>query len=382
MSTLAAAVFAIPWVLPPLVCIFQIRRSRHLSEYSAEPPADGPLVSIVIPARNEARNIERCVRSALAASYPKLEVIAVDDHSTDATGSILASIAATDARLRVVVPSALPDGWFGKQWACTAGFDASAGEVIGFLDADTRQAPDLVPRVIHAMRERGADMLTVGGAQELGTFWEKLLQPQVFSMMVVRYGGTEVVNNSRRASDKITNGQCLFVRRSSYVSVGGHASVRDKVAEDLAIGQRLFLSGKKTVLVFGKEQLSTRMYASLSEIIEGWGKNIYAGGREAMPGGRIGRLLFPLFLPLPAVMQLVPLLLLLVGVMSGGWLLWAGIAVSANVLWWLAVYRWLEESPLYVLFYPLGALVFLYIALFAIVRGKRVRWKGREYVSG
>ena len=375
---------AAPWVLTPLVTLFRIRQSRTLAEYSATPPVDAPLVSLVIPARNEARNIARCVRSALAADYPRLEVIAVNDHSTDDTGRILASIAAEDARLQVVVPAPLPAGWFGKQWACTAGFRASAGSIVGFLDADTQQAPDLVPRIVSAMIARDADLLTVGGDQELGSFWEKLLQPQVFSVMAIRYGSTEAVNDSPRASDKIANGQCLFVRRSAHVELGGHEAVRDKVAEDLALAQRYFLAGKKTVLVMGVDQLSTRMYTSLSEVVQGWGKNIYAGGRDTMPGGRVGRAVYPLALVLPGLMQVVPFLLAVLGafgVLSGGVVIWSSIVVAVNLAWWLLFYSLLKLSPLYVLLYPVGAALFAYIAFYAIVRGARVRWKGRDYIS-
>jgi chlorobactene glucosyltransferase len=297
MSTPLAVLLAAPWILAPVVTALRMRRSRTLAEFSAEPAGDAPFVSIVIPARNEERNVERCVRSALAARYPQFEVIAVDDHSTDATAAILASIAAEDHRLRIVTPPPLPPGWFGKQWACTAGFDASRGAIVGFLDADTWHASDLVPRVVRAMTDLGADLFTVGGRQELGGFWEKVLQPQAFSMLAVRYGGAESVNNSRRVRDKIANGQCLFVTREAYVALGGHMAVRDKVAEDLALAQRFFAQGRRTVLVLGREQLSTRMYTSLGEIVEGWAKNIYVGGRDAMPGGRPGQWLYPLALP-------------------------------------------------------------------------------------
>ncbi|MEO7455610.1 MAG: glycosyltransferase, partial [Gemmatimonadaceae bacterium] len=177
MSQLIAAALALPWIATPLVTILRARHSRSLDDESPDAPIDAPFVSLVIPARNEAFHIERCVRSALASSYPRLEVIAVDDHSTDATGEILARIAGGDARLRVVVPPPLPPGWFGKQWACTAGFGTARGTVIAFLDADTAQAPDLVTRTVNAMRSRGADLVTVAGTQELGSFWEKLVQP-------------------------------------------------------------------------------------------------------------------------------------------------------------------------------------------------------------
>lgn len=385
VTSLLAIALAAPWVIVPIVTTIRARHSRSLDEESADPPADAPLVSLVVPARNEARNIERCVRSALAAKYPRLEVIAVDDHSTDDTGAILRRLASDDARLRVVVPPPLPPGWFGKQWACTTGAEASAGEIIGFFDADTEQAPDLVARAVNVMRSRRADLLTVLGAQELGSFWERVIQPQIFCLLLTRYGGTESVNESRRASDKIANGQCTFVRRQSYQDTGGHAAVRDKVAEDLAMAQLYFRAGRRSVLVLGMTQLSTRMYTSLRELVAGWGKNLFAGGRDSVPFGAFGRSIYPFLLVAPALGGLLPPILLalsLGGVLGHGMFVWSAIVTSANLIWWLTVYAWLGMSPLYGLLHPLGSAMVLYIALRSILRGSRVQWKGREYIAG
>jgi len=375
---------ALPWAIVPLTVIHRARRSRSLNEEPADAPADAPFVSLVVPARNEAHNIARCMRSVLAARYPRFELIVVDDHSTDDTGRIAREIAAGDPRVRVTTPAPLPASWFGKQWACAEGASVARGEIIGFLDADTWQAPDLLPRIVNAMQARGSDFLTVAGTQEMGTLWERLVQPQVFAVMLSRYGGTEVVNESRRAIDKIANGQCLFVRRDAYDAIGGHASVRDKVAEDLALAQRFFQLGHRTTMILGMEQLSTRMYTSLSELIAGWGKNFYAGGIDSMPPGAFGRAAFPLLLVSPWLSGLLPPILLalsLTGVLGEGWLVWSALVAGANTLWWLGIYSALRMSPLYALLHPLGAAVLLYTSVRAIVRGRKVQWKGRDYVA-
>ena len=382
MPRFAPLLFAAPWILGPITTIVRARFSRSLDDESAEPPPEPPLVSLVIPARNEAHNIRRCVESALASRYPRLEVIVVDDHSTDATGAIVTELAKRDARLRVITPPALPAGWFGKQWACATGAKVARGEVLGFMDADTAQAPDLVTRVVNAMRARAADLLSVAGTQELGGFWERMIQPQIFAVMLQRFGGTEIVNRSRSVSQKIANGQCLWMRREAYDALDGHAAVKHEVAEDLALAQHWFRAGRTVTLVLGLDQLSTRMYTSLRELIEGWGKNIYAGGRKAMPLGALGRAIFPLLLVTPGLFGVLPplaLLLGLLGVVGPGVLTWAAIATGANLVWWLLVYAWLRVSPLYALLHPLGAAMVLYIALGAIARGRRVRWKEREY---
>jgi chlorobactene glucosyltransferase len=373
---------AAPWILAPIVTLVRARRSRSLDDEPAEVSGDAPLVSLVVPARNEAHNIRRCITSALSSTYPRLEIIVVDDHSTDDTGAIVAELAAGESRLRVVTPPPLQPGWFGKQWACHTGARAARGDLLGFMDADTRQAPDLVTRTVNAMRARAADMLTVAGEQEMGSFWERLVQPQVFAILGARYGGTESVNESRHAANKIANGQCMFFRRDAYEAMEGHAAVRDKVAEDLALAQHWFSAGRRVAMVLGLEQLSTRMYTSLRELVEGWGKNIYAGGRDAMPFGAFGRAIYPVLLLVPGLTGVLPPLLLalgLAGLVGTGVTTWAAIVTGVSLLWWLYVYASLRMSPLYALLHPLGAAALLYISVRAIVRGRQVRWKGREY---
>jgi chlorobactene glucosyltransferase len=336
-----------------------MRGSRSLDEESADAWPDAPLVSVIVPARNEARNIGGCVRSVLAARYPALEVLVVDDHSTDGTADAAREAAGDDPRLRVIDNPPLPVGWMGKQ-------------------------PDLVPRAVNAMRSRDAAMLSVIGRQELGSFWERVVQPQVFAILAGRYGSTERVNRSRHASHKIANGQFILVARDAYDAVGGHASVRDVVAEDLKLAQRFYAAGKPVSLVLGTEQLATRMYTSLGELIAGWRKNMYAGGREAMPLGWLGQLIFPLLLLTPPLGSLAPLIVLalgLLGLVPASLTLAAAIATAAVLLWWLVVYPAMRVSPLYAFTYPLGACVLLWIVVQAVVRGQRVQWKGRAYVS-
>ena len=385
MRYLFPALWSLPWILPQIVTYFRLRSSRSLDAESAEAPPDPPLVSVIVPARNEAFNIARCVSSVLTTTYPRVELIVVDDSSTDGTATIARDAAKGDARLHVVKNSPLPDGWFGKQWACTTGAKAAGGEILLFTDADTHHASDLITRSVNAMRRTNADMFSVAGRQEMGGFWEKVMQPQMFSILSMRYGGTESVNNSPYVTEKIANGQCIFFTRSAYDSIGGHAAVRSVVAEDLMLAQTAFARGRKLVLMLGIDQLSTRMYSSLRELMKGWGKNVFAAGLDSVPFGRAGRMFFPLMLLTPPVMQLLPVMALLLGVfgvVTGDVLIWAVIAAAATFLWWILVYTQSRESPLYAFAFPLGASVLLYLFASAILRGREVSWKGRTYISG
>lgn len=385
MPILPAILWSLPWIVPPLVTYIRLRHSRLLDDESDSAPDPAPLVSVVVPARNEAHNIERCVRSILSTTYPSLELIVVDDASTDGTHHMAERAIAGDKRGRVVSNPPLPTGWFGKQWACSTGVRYARGDVLQFTDADTEHGRDLVTRGVNAMRSTSADLLSIAGRQKLVGFWEKIIQPQMFTVLSMRYGGTESITQSRRVSDKIANGQCIFVKRDTYDAIGGHGSVRASVAEDLLLAQRFFAARKHVVVMIGVNQLSTRMYGSLREIINGWRKNVFAGGLDAVPFGKIGQSLFPLALLLPPMLQLLPplaLILAALGVSADSTtLLWAATSCVATLVWWVVAYHTIGENALYAIAYPLGALMLLYIFFSAVIRGRRVTWKGRTYVS-
>lgn len=382
---IAAPLIALPWLAWPLVTVARAGHSRSLDEERADTPPDPPLISVIIPARNEARNIADCVRSVLQSSYPKLELIVVNDHSTDATRDIVSSIARADARVTLLDNPDLLPGWFGKQWACQTGAAAARGTVLCFVDADTRHTPELLSRAINGMQRTGSELYSVAGRQKLGSFWERLVQPQIFTLLASRYGSTETVNRSLHAHDKIVNGQFIMVLRRSYDALGGHSLVRTFVAEDLMLAKRYFQAGRKVTLVLGTRHLSTRMYSSLGEIVAGWGKNVFAGGREAVPFGAAGRLIFPVLLLSVPLFELAPVLALVagaLGLLSGTWFLAGIIATAALLALWTIIYRSASERAAYALLFPLGAAVMLYIFASAIMHGSRVTWKGRAYTSG
>lgn len=375
-----------PWLLGPLLMSWRVRGSPMLNDVSPEIPPAPPLVSVIVPARNEAHNIERCVRSILRTGWPAIEVIVVDDRSEDGTGALVRAIAAGDARLRVVDGAPVPEGWFGKQWACAQGAHEAQGSTLLFTDADTAHASDLLPRTMHAMRARALDFFTVAGFQELGSFWERVVQPQVFYMIAARYGGAGEVNRARRSRDKIANGQYLVFTRAAYDRVGGHDAVRAKAAEDLALSHRVAELGLRGEIAVAPDQLSTRMYTSLAEIVNGWTKNIVTAGADSLPGGALPRAMLPLlllFIPLAHLAPVVTLVLAAFTPVAAPVLHWAIACTALLLVWWAFVYaRAFRQSPFYALTLPLGALVVLFIIARATVRGRGVEWKGRRYQAG
>ncbi|HUO50964.1 MAG TPA: glycosyltransferase family 2 protein [Gemmatimonadaceae bacterium] len=384
--TLWPAVCALPWVVVPLLMIWRLRGSRTLDGDAFDTPPNAPLVSVIIPARNEAHNIARCLASVLGSTYRGIEVIVVDDRSEDETATIAQGFADRDGRVRVIEAPPLPDGWFGKQWACENGGMAANGGVLLFTDADTVHGPELVARAVNAMQARAVDMLSVVGRQEMRTFWERVAQPHFFAMIAMRFGGTGEVNASPHVEDKIANGQCIFVTRRAYETIGGHASVRMKPAEDLALAQRTFAMGLRYEMIIGLDHLSTRMYGSLREIVDGWTKNIWTAAPDAMPGGRMGRALLAPALVLPALFVLAPPAVMLAAAVAPvplNLVAWGMLCTGLMLVYWTLVYGALAgRSPMYAFAFPLGAGVVLYTILRAIARGRRVEWKGRGYITG
>lgn len=376
-------VAAIPWLAVPLTLVWRMRGSPRLMDEVALRDAESPLVSVIIPARNEARNIALCMQSVLRSHYPSVEVVVVDDRSTDGTGIIAREVSRNDKRARVIQAPPLPDGWLGKQWACTQGAGAAHGDILCFTDADTTHGSELLTRSVAMLRNHGLDFVTVAGRQRLVGFWERVVQPHVFTMLALRYGGPGEVNRSTRVQDKIANGQFMLFTREAYEEIGGHEAVRGRVAEDLALAQLLFERGKRTAVALGIELLSTRMYGSLGEIVRGWMKNVYAGGLDAAPFGTLGRTLLPLALlamPMAMLAPVAALVLAAFGLVSSGVLLWAAVCTAITLAWWAFSHVMAARIPPgYAFTFPLGASVLMYIVLRAVSRGMRVEWKGREY---
>ncbi len=358
-----------------LVYRFATRRPR-LSAYA--PQVSGPLVSVIIPARDEAVNIEACVRSAVATDYEAVEVIVVDDRSTDGTPEVVERLAAAPearGRAHLVRGGELPEGWFGKQWAMVQGYRAARGELLLFMDADTTQHPELLPRAVGALEVERVDLLSVLSRQDMGSFWERLVQPQVFFALAARVGDLRRVNRTRVEWDAVASGQFILTTRAAYEAVGTHEAVKHSVVDDMALAQTFTRHHLDIFLTHAEEYMNTRMYRSLAGILEGWTKNLATGVPLAFPPIPMLRRLAPYVMWLPAFVWIAPPVLWALF----GWT-WAALATVISLLIWLMVYQ-VSGAPLrYALLYPLGAATVAYIMIRSALRGsRRIEWRGRSY---
>jgi len=369
---------ALPWLAPFAVIPRLAQLRPNLSD--SQSASDG-LVSVIIPARNEGAVIETVVTSVLASAYRPIEVLVVDDRSTDDTAARVAELARRDPRLRLVPGSELPPGWYGKPWACLQGYRAARGELLLFTDADTRHAPELLGRAVGALRETSADLLTIAPRQRCETFWERIVMPQIWLLLGARYHPARV-NHSRRPRDVIANGQFILMSRASYEAVGTHETVRAEVAEDLALAQAVVRRGGRLHFAFAERLMETRMYQGLGALIEGWSKNVYLGGRRSFPEEPVRRALVPVMLALAFCFWLAPAAALLFGLLAGVPAHAAIVATGLGALFWCLICFGMQIPAIYGLGYPLGAAVALYIAARSTLRGRRrVEWRGRTYAG-
>lgn len=371
----------LPWVAVLIYLTLVVRIPEAIPSRNEGWRGSGPFVSIIVPARNEEENIEACLSSLCASEYPRFEVLVVDDRSLDRTPEVVEGVSPGNARrLTLIRGKPVPDGWFGKPWACFQGAESARGDLLLFTDADTIHHPLLLSQTVGGLIEEDADVYTVIGRQVMGSFWEKLLQPQFFLLLAARYPGVGTPKAPRQWRHAIANGQYLLFKRPVYEVAGGHEVVAGEVVEDLRLAQHLVRGGWKLV-VRGADGLRTRMYRSLGGLVDGWSKNVGTAALQTTPGW-----LLPVIMPLSVVtgatVWLLPPVVLLWALLAGVGgtaLLWAVGSTGVCVIIWCRASALMGGSGLFGFLYPLGSLLSLYIFLRSWWRGTEIQWKGRSY---
>lgn len=376
-------VLALPWlyVLAVLLPLTFLRRPR-LGRFSPPAGEEPPLVSIIVPARDEAENIGACLATLIASAYPRREVVVLDDRSGDSTAIIARALAEhSPVPMEVIEGAPLPPGWMGKPWACWQAFQHARGELLLFTDADTRHDDSLLSRAVAALEAEHAGLVTVLPRQATIGFAERLVMPHVLVVIGLRYHDLGRVNRTRKPRDVIANGQFLLFRRDAYLAIGGHEGVRDEVVEDLRLAQRLVASGGRLFAAHAEELMETRMYRSMDGLVEGWSKNLAAGARYAVDPWL--RPVIPWLVALALLVYWVvpPVLLVaaLAGVARAGTLPWALVATAASLVFWIGTLLRMRVPARYALLYPLGGAITAALFVRSARLGNRITWKGRAY---
>lgn len=336
------------------------------------------IVSIVIPARNEERDVEAAVRSHLAQNYPRFEVVAVDDRSTDATTRILRTLAEGDSRMRVIAGVDPPPGWLGKPHALAEGTRAASGEILLFADADVRYAPTALSEAVAFLEEEDADFVALFPALEGVGFWENVLMPYLPHVFYCGLGFLANVGWARRVA--AGGGAGNLVRRSAYEAIGGHDALKDSVVDDIHLALASKRAGLRTLVVRAEDLVRVRMYRGFREVWDGFTKNV-----AYVVGDASGVVLIVLIL---ATLALAILPAVVLGAaLAGAAVSTSDVRLAAAALLLTAAGRvWLAFAigqPVWSsLFHPILAAVWTGIigrSFFHRIVRRRLTWRGREY---
>jgi chlorobactene glucosyltransferase len=354
----------------------------------ASAPEEAPLVSILVPARNEARNIEACVRSLLAQDYPRFQIIVLDDHSDDGTGEIVRRLGLSEesGSRTLLQGQTLPEGWGGKNWACHQLSQRGRGEFLFFTDADTIHAPGTVSAAVAYARAKRADLVTAWPRLLTGTLGEKLVIPMILLLGMVMYPHWLVIwlQERPRLAARLparllrtigaANGQFLFFRRAAYERLGGHHALRDHLVEDVAFGRAVTARMGEGMRLFNCDSLrfsTVRMYRSFAETWEGFTKNMRPAFEGHLAGFlMIGSVQFTCFLyPFLALFGTPALRGFAIAEIALIYLIRVILAVRFRTTW------------LGCALHPLGHAICLAIGLnsWRCSAGGGVSWKGRRY---
>ena len=227
-----------------------------------------PVVSVIVPARNEEASLGACLESLISQYGIALEIIVVDDGSTDRTRMIAESFPA----VQVTQPGPLPDGWTGKNNAVIAGAREARGAWLLFTDADTVHKPGSLAKAVAEATKQRADLLSYSPEQEVHGFWERAVMPVIFAELARKYPPSRMSDPATKLA--AANGQYLLVSRAAYDAVGGHTAVADSLLEDVALAQKIKAAGYRISFRYGGDAVRTRMYRSFRQLREGWTKNL------------------------------------------------------------------------------------------------------------
>lgn len=231
------------------------------------------LVSILIPARNEEKNITECVNRCLNQNYPNKEIVVLDDNSTDNTYSLLTSFG---DKIKILKGKELPGGWLGKNWACQQLSEVARGEYLLFIDADVRLETNAVTSAINEMGKSDVVMLSVFPTQIIKTISEWLVVP-LMNWLLLSFLPLAFVYKSKHKSFVAANGQFILWNKKSYSEIGGHYSVKDKPVEDMEFARICKSRGFKIKTLLGDDLIECRMYSNLKDAINGFSKNFFPG---------------------------------------------------------------------------------------------------------
>ncbi|HSQ24541.1 MAG TPA: glycosyltransferase family 2 protein [Pyrinomonadaceae bacterium] len=380
--TVIAWICAVGWLGFAGIALYGLAQRKPLPATSvSQLTTNPPLVSILLPARNEAhRVLSQVLASILSQDYKQIEVIAVNDRSTDSTGSILDSLAETDDRLRVINNAEPPAGWLGKPYALQRALEVSRGQWIVTLDADMVLETAAIRTALGHAIAGNSDVLTLMPSFEAGSFWERAFTP---AWLLTLLGGYPFfILNHPKLKQAFAFGGFSLIRREALARIAGFSAVRADIVEDVRLAELLKNSGARYRIEHAPNLMRTRMQNGFREIWEFLSRGMLAGMRYSMVLAALTVITGYAFVVAPVFVAIVCLLMVLAGSSELPGLLFPALAIwGTQVFTLVLICRKFEIPVSYAFTTPLGLSLFytaLLISTVNIVRGKGVAWKGRQ----
>jgi chlorobactene glucosyltransferase len=357
-------------------------RALRKPKSDIELPAPAPLISILVPARNEEANICVCLESLRQQDYPNFEILVLDDSSADDTADIVARIASEDNRVRLLRGQPLPPGWAGKTFACHQLAQEARGSWLLFTDADTVHAPAMLRRVLGVALISRAALISGFPYQRTTSIWQKTAMPILFYFMLLCWMPLWWLQRSRCRMPSVAIGQFLFFSAEEYRSIGGHEAVKSRIVEDVWLGIEVSRHKYRQLTLDLSSLVSCQMYREFGTMWNGITRWLYTVASLSIVS-LVGMIAVVLLLFLAPFVWLVYGLLLAQPAFA--WEVLVALQVTIVFLARFLAGRRFSQSKTSIILHPIGVAFLLLVSFYAsyqYLTGAGVKWKGRVYDSG
>ena len=348
-----------------------------LKENEYEPLKEAPLISVIIPARNEEKNIGECIESVLIQKYKNLEIIVVDDSSQDKTFEIAKKYAEKDRRIKLIKIDRLPEGWLGKNYACYTGYKNAKGEVLLFLDADTRLKNEKsIEFALSKLRSKNLSLLSLIPHIETGSFWEKVFMPLwTWSFMILF--PLKLLENKRFKKIAFAFGPFLMFERNFYEKIGGHLICKNEIVEDVYLARISKNKGGRIALLDGRNVIKVRFYHNFREMKDGTVKSTFGFFSYSYKNLFVSLIIL-------SITFLLPFLNLLRGVIYDNFELFKISFFEVSLIYLLKILsdNYFYFDLRYVITFPISVILGIYFSLLSAFEAffkKGYIWKERFY---
>ncbi len=339
-----------------------------------KPLAEPPLVSILVPARNEEDNIERCIRSLVNQDYEHYELIILDDKSDDDTPLLLRQLKREFPKIKIVQGEDLPDGWTGKNFACHTLAKHAKGEWLAFTDADTVHKKDSISSALHSALRARAKLISVLPNIVMKTPPEKLFTPLIY-FALMSFVPLGCINTRKFEKVVIALGPFMLINAHFYRTIGGHETIKEEILDDFRLAQQVKMNGGKYALLDGRDKITVRFYKDLRSVWVGFSKNSF-GAFENQP-----LILLP-FLAFCVCLYIIPYVAFFRGLQDDQLVLYPFFQVLLVTLHTFLIAVRFRFNRFLIIFHPLSVFLWSLIVLNSMrltLTNKSLAWKERLY---